>query len=138
MTKGLDELGLGYRPGDLEDGLVGEDGSSLGDRIDVAGEPEVLEPLEKVRREPVQRRQVIERLSGEAKRLQVSKDVVEPAGEQIVAGLRETAGEQAEHGLFLHPLPPVRLEHRELIQVGEERGVAVVDPRCGGHGTRPT
>ena len=56
---GLDQLGLGERSGDLEEGLFGEDHPALGHGVDVAGEAQRGEPLdvlgaEAVRSEPGQ------------------------------------------------------------------------------------
>ena len=124
----LGELCLRDRRSHLQNWLVLEHGRALGHGIDVAGEAESLQPLQKALGEAAERGKVIQALAGEAQALEVSEHVVEAAGEEVVAPLGQAPHEEAEGGLFVHALLDVCLQHRELVEIGEQAEVGVVDP----------
>ena len=130
--EGLGELRLRDRRGDLQNWLVLEDGRALGHGIDVAGEAEALQPAQEALGEPAERGKVVQALAGEAQALEVAEHVVEAAGEKVVAPLGQAPDEEAEGGHLVHAPLHVRLQHRELVEIGEQAEVGVVDPglRC--------
>src|SRR5262249_50844819 len=95
----------------------------------IAGESEAFEVMEKAVRERSKRRQILQRVLIEANALEKREHVVETTREQIVPARRKTTNEEAEDSPFAHLLLEVRLEHGELVKVGEQRGTDhVPDP----------
>ena len=68
-------------------------------------------------------REVVRR-KGQAE--QIFDDLRKPRRNQEIALRRQLAHEQFEYRRAVHPLLEVRLQHRELVQVGKQDG--------GGHG----
>ena len=65
--------------------------------------------------------QELEVTFGEAKGLQVLHHLLEPGGEQESACSGHAAYEQLEHSGIAHAQLEVRVRHRELVQIGQER-----------------
>jgi hypothetical protein len=130
--EGLDELGLGDRRRDLQDRLVLENGRALGHGIHIAGEAEFSQPVEEALVEPAQRSEGVEALAREAKAFKVLKDIVEAAGEKVVAPFGEAAHEEAEGRRLGHTPLDVGLQHGELVQISEQAEIGVVDPELRG------
>jgi hypothetical protein len=71
--------------------------------------------------EAAERLQILERGLVKPKRLQKAEDFIQTAGEEKIAPLGQSSHEQAEDGDIAHLLLEVRLEHRELLEIGQER-----------------
>lgn len=55
--------------------------------------------------------------------LQITQDVIQAAGQQVISSLRQTACEETEGCLLLHSYLNVSLQHRKLVEVGEQREI---------------
>ena len=132
MTKVSASCACAIGASDLQNWLVLEDGRALGHGIDVAGEAEFLQPAQEALGEAAERGKVVQALAGEPQALEVAEHVVEAAGEKVVAPLGQAPNEEAEGGRFVHASLDVRLQHGELVEIGEQAEVGVVDPelRC--------
>ena len=121
----LDELRLGQRRRHAQQRLVAERRGALGNGMQIAREPQRSEPLEKRLAEEPRRAQLREILAREMQVAQIVDGLLEPGRDQEVAHRRQPAHEQLEGGRFEHPAVEVRLQHRELIQVGQQRAHAL-------------
>ena len=121
----FNELCFGDGSGQLEDRLLSEDGCAFRDGVHVAGEAEPFQVLKKPLRKSAERCQIVERGVVKPERLEETEDIVESARQEIVAARGQSTDEQTEHSRVVHLLFEIGLEHRELIQVGEERGTHV-------------
>lgn len=124
----FDELRFADRCLHAQDGLVGEAGRAFAHRPDVAAEAEVAQRLQEGRAEAPAVRQPTQFIRGEAQALEIVEGLFDARDEQEVARLGQAAHEQLEHRPVLHALVEVGLQHRQLVQVGEQ-GLVV-------HGTR--
>ena len=115
---------------DFDDGLLREHHRALRRRVHVAAEAERGQVIDELARELRQRGDILQRFRGERHRLQVVQGVVQPGRDQVVALPREPAREQVEDGGLHQALAQVGLEHLELVEVGQEGGVGVRDPRA--------
>ena len=118
----LDELRLGNRRLDFDEGLVREHRCPFRDGVDVARESKLLQMLEERLREAPERVQIGEGRLVEAERLEKRQHIVQPARQQVVPPLGQTPHEEAEHGDLTHLLLEIGLEHGELVQVREQSG----------------
>ncbi len=124
----LDELCLRQRPDYLENGLAGEYDRAFRNGEDVSGEPEVPQPVEEARGELTEAGEMRHGLCVERKSLEESEHVVETAGDEEVAGRRRLAHEEVERRARLQSFLEVRLEHLELVEIGEQRRIRIVHP----------
>jgi hypothetical protein len=116
----LDQLRLAQRRGDAQQRLVGEEDRALGHRVDVAGEAQVGERRDEIGLEAAAAREPVELLRREREPGEEIDRLREPRGDQEVAPRRQLAHEALEHRAPVHPLAEVRLQHRQLVQVGQE------------------
>ena len=122
----LDQLGLDQRAANAYQRLVGEDQRSLGNGVDIAGEPEVCQAFEEVvaeerpaagRLEPAQVRDV---QFVEPKSFEDLQGVLETRRQRVAALEREVSEAEREDGLAIGDTRClVAGAHRELVQVGE-------------------
>src|ERR1019366_5746423 len=92
---GLDQLRLSDGGGYLKQRLVGQDDSSFGDGMDVAGEPQGTELLDDVDREPCVLKPV-KILGTEGEGFEVPETVLHPGGDEEPPIRRKAAHEQAK------------------------------------------
>ena len=120
---------LCFRQGRLDgqQRLAGEGGRALGHRVDVAAEAQPAEPVEEARGEASAALQRRERLVPEAQPFEVGERVVEAAGQQVAAIRGQRAGEQLERGAGGQPVLGVGLQHRQLVEVREQRTARLVE-----------
>src|SRR5262249_8420198 len=57
----------------------------------------------------------------ESNGLEIREHIVETAGQQIIPPRWKTANEETEDGELAHLLLEIRLEHSQLVEVGEDR-----------------
>ena len=128
----LHQLRLAKRRGDAHDRLVGEEHRAFGHRVDVAGERELGERIDERSVEAPARREPRQVVRVEVKRRQVVDELGEPRGHEEAAPGRHGADEELEGRAPVHALGPIGLEHRELVQVGQQdtlRGHRTLDFR---------
>ena len=117
---GLDELGLRQRRGHAQDRLVGEECRALRHGVDVAPEPERCEIIEKRRAESPGARKPGHVVRREAQALDEPESVLEACGQEKSAPRRQLAEEKLENGGARHPMIEIRLQHVQLVEVGEK------------------
>ena len=120
--QGLEDLGLDPRPGDAEQRLVREAHRPLGDRVDVAGEPEPRQVGEELLVE-AERAEIVELNLAEAKRTHEPQRGAEPRREQPRPVDREPAREELEDRRLVHAALVVARRHRELVLIGQQAGL---------------
>src|SRR5690606_215689 len=120
----LDELRLGNRRDHPEQGLVRKNERSLGHGVHVSGEAQRAQVLDVRGLERHRARQVLELPFIEAQRLEVVERLREPCRDQERAPRGQPPNEELERGRRVHPPREVRAEHRQLVQIREERLVA--------------
>ncbi len=115
---GLHQLGLHDGGDDLDHRLPGEHDGALWNGIDIAGEPEGLQVLEKVRPEHAQGGQIVDVLLVEMQFLDVLDDLLQAGGDGVaaVAGVPTVEGVE-DHGLVQVLVHEISLHHGELVQV---------------------
>ena len=116
----LHQLRLRQRRGDAQDGLVGEEHAALGHRMHVAGESERAQPIQQLPREARLTFEPCELVVVERERLQKGQRLLETRGHEEVAARWQPAHEEFEGRALLHALFQVRLEHGQLVQVGQQ------------------
>ena len=122
QQEGLDKLGLdGGRP-DGEEGLPGEDGGALGHRPDVAGEPEVLQILQKALAEAALAPQIGDVLLVEAEPLHIVDDLLQTGGDGEAAAVRHVAEKDVEIADLLGVARrlEVAVAHGQFIEITEQ------------------
>jgi hypothetical protein len=124
----LYELRLWHRRGNAQDRLIGKEQRALGHGVHVAGEAPAGEPCREPRAEDLRALDPIELLGAEAQRLQQLERLLQARGDEELPAGRKLAHEQLEHRRFRHLLLVVRLQHGELVQVGEQRAGERVHP----------
>ena len=112
---GFDELCLGQRCLNGEDGLVGKADGAFRHGMDGAGEAEFPQGLEKIGRKATQAAQIVDFGRREVKVLQIVQHVRQSAGDQEIALCRQAAHEQLEHRGRGHALGCIGLHHGQLI-----------------------
>ena len=118
---GLDELGDRQWRLDPQQRLVGEDGRALGHRIDIALEAQRGEPAEVVGAEHAECLELAERLVSEVQPLEIVEHVFDPAGDEVAALGRQRPDREVEDGATRKPVLAIGAEHRQLVEIGEER-----------------
>jgi hypothetical protein len=135
----LDQLRLQQGAAHAQQRLVGKDDLALGHRVDVQRQPHRAERVEEGAREEgaavvaAQRLEVCEVVGLEAQRLEIRQRRLQPARHGVAAAEGGGAEVEVERGLLLSPPgAPVAERHRELVEVGEERGAGGVGRHAGG------
>ena len=116
----LDELGERQRRGDAEDRLVGEEESALRHGVDVAGEAEAGEIVDKAPREPAGRGEPVEIALREVEVFEEGEHLVETGGDQKTALARQPPHEELEHRRLGLAMGEIRFHHVELIEIGHQ------------------
>ena len=129
----LHDLRLGQRRCYLQDRLVPEHRRPLRHGAHLALEPESLQPVQKVAGKAVQRGQELQVRRRDGHVLQVVQRRLQPAGNQQVAMRWQAATEQVEGRGFRQAVFPVRLQHAELVEVGQQRVGGRGRARPSGH-----
>ena len=119
----LHHLRLRHRGLDDQQRLVAEGRRPLRHRPHIAREPQLAEPVEEARWEAHPAASAASASAPNSRRSRYASAAVEAARQQVVAPRGERACEQLERGGRSHVVLPVRLEHRELVEVGEQREV---------------
>ena len=120
----LGELRLRQGRGHAKDRFVGEEHGALGHRVDVAGEAELAQARQQFVGEAPLARQPVDFAVGERERLEEVERLLESGRDQETALSGQLAHEQLEHRGLDHPAMQVGLQHRQLVQVGEQRAHA--------------
>jgi hypothetical protein len=131
-------------PSDADERLQGKDDRTFGDGVDVAAErhgPEVLEEgrlEERLAVVPRQRREVGKVVLVEAKALEELEGAMQAAGHGEAAPERTATKEELKDRLLLVRFRfPVRIRHRQLIEIRQERQRAPVEIAESRHGVLP-
>jgi hypothetical protein len=131
----LDQLGLGQRRGDAEDGLVGKEDGPLRHRIDVSRPSEIGKTVKESGRELAGPAEPGERFAVETQRFKVVERLLKARRHQEAALARKLADEQLEHCRFGHAVRRIGLQHRKLVEV-REQGILVSHHPTMGRGRR--
>ena len=117
----LDQLRLRHGRRHAQDWLVGKEDRALGHGMHVAAEAPSLEVLREFRRKKPAARDPLELLWPEARLLQKIEGLLEAGRHHEVAVLRQLADEELEDRGRFHALAIVRMQHGELVEIGQER-----------------
>jgi hypothetical protein len=117
----LDQLGLGDRRSDSQDRLVGEEDRALRHGADLAGETQLRETAQKAWTEAGAFAQPLQFGLAELQRLERTQHLLEARRDEKVAARRELAHEELEAGEPVHAAVQIGLQHRELVQIGQQR-----------------
>ena len=117
---GLDQLRLRQRCADPQDRLLGKEHGALGHRVDVPGEAQLRQVLENAVVETRALPQPIEFVAGEMQVFQEFERLLESRRHQEIAHARKLAHVELERGGLRHAAVEIRLQHGELIEVGEQ------------------
>ena len=127
QQEGLQQLGLDGGGPDGEDGLVGEHRGSFGDGVDVAGEAEVCQVVQKSLVEHVPAAEVLDVLRLKVEVLDILDDLLQPGGDGIAALVGHAAEVQVKVG---DPVLVAGLEiaiaHGELVEVAQHGHVQLL------------
>jgi len=128
----FDQLRFRHRRRDAQDGLVGEEERPFRHRVHLAREAPLRQPLREIPLEELRALDPVELFSAEAYRFKQLQGLGEPRGHQEVALRRELPDEELEDGDVGHLLLVVGLQHRQLVQVGEQGAGERVHPATVG------
>src|SRR5690606_32873025 len=103
------------------DRLAGKADGAFRHRIEVAGELEALEIREEAVVKELRVGKRVELGGAEPQAGQVVDELRETRGDQEVSSRRQSPEEELEDGLLMHAAVEIRLQHRELIEVREQR-----------------
>jgi hypothetical protein len=116
----LDQLRLADRRDDAQDRLVGEKHGAFRHRVDVAGETQVCQGIDELAAEASAGGQPCEFVGGEVQVREVIDHLGNAGGDEEPPLRRQLAHEELERGDTGHLLLVVRLQHRQLVQIGEQ------------------
>jgi hypothetical protein len=116
----LDELRLGQGRDDPKQRLVAEDDRPLGYRVDVARETQLQEPTQTLVRELRRSGQEGDLLRRKMQRLEKRQRLLETGRDHEVTALRHPSDEELESGRRAKSGGEVTLQHRELVEVGQQ------------------
>ena len=119
--RGLDKLALDERAADLHDRLARKEDLALVHRADAARQAKVAQVVKKVIVEEAALFQGGDVVRSESEVIKVVQRRLQPAEDVVCPVGRKPAEEQAERGVGGLTAPIVRLAHRELVEVGEQR-----------------
>ena len=118
--EGLNELGLDGRGPDHHQRLLGEHRRPLRHGVDVAGEPEVRQILQKLLAEQVPPTEILNVLRGEVQVLDVTDQLFQTGGNGEAALIRHPAEEHVKiRDLVLEAVFKVSVAHGQLVKVAE-------------------
>ncbi len=117
---GFDDLSLTKGCLHFQQRFVGEYRGALGQPPDGAGETPVGKRAQEFFREPAQLAQVVEVIWRKLQLYKARDGLLDAGGNQKVPRCWEVPHVQAEHRRFGHLRALVRLQHAQLIQVGEQ------------------
>jgi hypothetical protein len=118
----LQQLRLDPRRGDPHQRLAGERDRAFGHRVDVPGEAELRQIFDEPSAEP-ERAHVRQLLHAEAHLADQRQGGAEAGRQQPLAPWRQMPDEQLEHHGLVHLAGEVARRHRELVLVGQKRGL---------------
>ena len=126
QQRGLDELSFDQRRRDAKQRLVRKDRFALGYRPDVSGEAQPREVVvEETRRGPPELwdpPQVLYLRGGETQFFQIRKRRLDSCRQQVPPAPGQAANRQFERRRSAHPGIEVAGRHRQLVEVGGQRG----------------
>ena len=103
--------------------LLREEHGAFGHGINVPGETQILEPSQKIRLEALRLRQPLDVVRRECRLFKVGKGLIESRGDQKITLGGKSANEELENRCPVHSVLPVRLQHSELVPVGQQRAI---------------
>ncbi|OIQ74721.1 hypothetical protein GALL_436230 [mine drainage metagenome] len=133
----FDQLRFAQRRDHAQDGFVGEERRALGHRVDVAAETQLGQTVDEAAVESGLMAQPVEFGAVEAQLLEHFQHLLEPGREQEIAPRGKAAHEELEHRGVVHAGRVVGLQHRQLVQVGEQHGRGARRHRGGSHSAAP-
>ena len=116
----LEPLCLRDRSDHAQDRLVAEEHRALGHRPHLALEAQLAQPVGETCREQAAARHPLELLVGEARLLDEVEHLLQPGRDEERALGGQLAHEEFEGGDAVHAVLPVRLQHRQLVEVGQQ------------------
>ena len=120
QQEGLQQLGLDGGSPDGENGLVGEDGGSLGNGVNIAGELKVCQIVQELLVKHLPVPEVLDVLLVEVEVLDVVNDLLQTGGDGIAALVGHAAEIQVKVGdAVLVSGLEIAIAHGELIEVAQ-------------------
>ena len=117
----LHQLGLDDGGAHFQDGLICEKDAAFGEGLDLAGEAQTLQEVQKAPRKEAGGGEISQVIVSETQGFQILQDLGQPRGHKVVALGRILADKQAEGGLLLHILVEIAGRHGQLVKVRQQR-----------------